>query len=118
MEKDLSKTGYIILFVGLGLIFTALTQITLVILGIIKPFSLFSFKASDFAIDGGVLFPQLPSTLTRDLKVELFPADFINGILNLSANTLLIFIFIFAGFKVASIGVQLLRPIYIKSKND
>ncbi len=112
MERDLSKTGYTILFIGLGLIFIALIQITLVVTGVIKPLPLFSFNASDFAIDGQVLFPQLPSALTEGLKVELFPADFINGVLNLSANTLLVFVFIFAGGKVASIGAQLLRPIY------
>jgi len=118
MEKDLKRTGYIILFAGIILILIGLIQGGLVLTGYLKPAGLFNFSSSDFAIDGEVLFPQLPNSLTNGLKVELFPASLINSVLNLGANTSLVLLFIFAGGKIATVGTQMLRPIYIKQKNE
>ena len=118
MEKDLKRNGYILLGVGIFLIMASLTQITMVFTGNLAPLGLFSFDSSDFAIDGSVLFPQLPSSLTEGVRVELFPAELINTMLNLSINSILVFLFMTAGGKIASIGTQLLRPVYIKQKSE
>lgn len=117
MDKDIKKTGYILLGLGLTFILGALVQIFLVLNGRLKPVGVFNFNSSDFAIDGQVLFPQLPANITNDLQVELFPAELINTSLNLGFNTAFVFILIFAGGKIAGIGTSLLRPIYLK-KNE
>lgn len=118
MEKDLRKTGYALLAVGVFLILVAIIQITLVFTGILKPIGFFSLNASDFALDGRTLFPQLPRAMTSGMKVELFPAELINTSLNLGINTILVFLFMTAGGKIAGIGTQLLRPVYIKQKSE
>jgi len=117
MERDLKKIGYSLLVLGIFLILAALIQITLVFTGSLKPLGFFSFSSSDFAIDGSVLFPQLPQSLTNNMKVEIFPAELINTVLNLGVNTVLVFLFITAGGKISGIGAQLLCPVYLK-KNE
>jgi len=116
MDKDIKKTGYLLLGAGLLLIIGSIVQITLVFTSTVKPIQMFSFLASDFALDGSVLFPQLPSNLTRGMQVEILPAELINTVLNLGINTMFVALLIFAGSKIGSLGVQLLRPIYVKAK--
>ena len=118
MDSDVKKSGYILLSAGIFMIILAVIQVIFVFTANVDPVSLFSFKASDFAIDGAVLFPQLPSNLTKNMSVEIFPADLINKSLNLGANTILMSIIIFAGSKIASIGAQLLRPVNVKLKTN
>lgn len=113
MDKDIKKTGYVLLIAGLVLIIGALVQILLVYTNNVSPIEIFKLNSSDFAIDGQALFPQLPANLTKDLRVELIPAQLINTSLNLGFNTLLCFVFIFAGSKIAGIGVNLLRPVFL-----
>jgi len=114
MESDLKKIGYAFLGLGVIMILGAVIQMIFVFTSVIDPVGLFSFKNSDFAIDASTLFPQLPSDLTKGLKVEILPAELINKALNLSMNTVLMSIIMLAGSKVASIGVNLLRPVYVK----
>ena len=116
MDKDIKKTGYLLLGAGLLLIIGSIVQITLVFTSTVKPIQMFSFLASDFALDGSVLFPQLPSNLTRGMQVEILPAELINTVLNLGVNTVLVFLFITAGGKISGIGAQLLRPVYLKKE--
>ena len=118
MDRDVKRTGYILLGTGLVLIVGSLIQIAFVFTSTIQPIQMFSFLASDFALDGEVLFPQLPSNLTRGMQVEIFPAELINTVLNLGINTMFVVLLIFAGSKIASLGVQLLRPIYVKQKEQ
>lgn len=118
MDKDVKKTGYLLLGLGILIIIAGLVQTILVFTGNLRPIQLFSFTASDFAIEGSVLFPQLPSNLTDGMKVEIFPAQLINNVLNLSMNTALVFIVMMAGGKISGIGAQLLKPIVIKNKNE
>lgn len=112
------KIGYALLAIGLVMILASVIELILVFTSSIHPVKLFSFNKSDFAIDGSVLFPQLPSNLTKDLKVELFPAELINKSMNLGATTILMSLIIFAGSKVSGIGVTLLRPVYVKMKEN
>lgn len=118
MDKGLKRIGYILLGVGILMIVGSVIQIVMVYTGGLRPAQLFTFNSSDFAIDGEVLFPQLPANLTREMKVEVLPAELLNKLLNLGANTALVGMIIFAGSKIASIGTQILRPVYIKKKVD
>ncbi len=118
MDSDLKRTGYALLALGLIMILGAVIQMLMVFSGNISPVGLFSFSNSDFAISGASLFPQLPSNLTKDLKVEIFPAELVNTVLNLALNAMLMSIIIIAGGKIASLGTQLLRPVYVKMKTN
>lgn len=114
MRNTLEKIGYSLLALGVLMILGGVVQMLLVFTGNLDPFSLFTFKSSDFAIDASVLMPQLPSNLTDGLKMEILPAGLINAVLNLSMNTVFMSIIMFAGGKIATIGTNLLRPVYVK----
>ncbi len=118
MDSSIKKTGYALLVAGIIMIVGSILQVVLVFTAVIEPVQLFSFESSDFAIDGKILFPQLPESLTRGMRVEILPADLINTVLNLGANSALVGLIIFAGGKISSIGTQLLRPVYVKVKQD
>ncbi len=113
-----SRLGYAFLFLGFVMIVFAVVQLVFVFTGTISPVSLFEFQASDFAIDGEVLFPQLPSSLTNDMKVELFPVELINSGFNIGANCIFMSLIIFAGSRIAGIGTQLVRSIEVKLKTN
>ncbi len=98
--------GYSLLAVGvLVIIFTA-GSVFVVFTGKILPIQLFNLPAITLSLAPGTK------------PVELMTADAINQTSNLAAHLFLMGFLAGAGQKLASLGVQLVRPIVIKAKDS
>ncbi len=95
-------TGYLLLLGGLVIIFFSAFNIYQVFTKQIQAIQLFSGEGIKVEIPG----LKAPS--------ELIPADQLNEISNLTAHYLLMSFLVSIGFKVSSLGIQLLRPIDVK----
>ena len=98
--------GYILLTVGLVVICLAALNIFQTFTGTLVPYSL--FNSQSVSLDLGTLVPG------QSGKMELFSAKDINLISNLTIHYLLMTFIVSVGYKVASLGIQLLRPISVK----
>lgn len=106
-------TGYLLLFLGLLVIGYSAISIYLVFTKKTQPIQLFT--GSGISLDlSGYMPPGTPKS-----KTDLVSANTLNDISNISAHYLLMTFFVGVGFKVSSLGIQLLRPIEVKlnSKN-
>lgn len=112
-------TGYVLLMVGVLIMFGALIQTLLVFTGKTEPISLFHITAP--TISPSSFMPQLPDgfQLPTDNKqnIELIPSADFNKILDMSTMLFLMGFVLSFGFKIASLGVMLLRPISVKLAN-
>lgn len=108
------------LTVGIFLMVGALIQVLLVFTGKTPPLEVFNFPAPTIPL--GSLMPQLPGNLPISLPTgksasfELIPAKQFNLTLNMSINFFLMGFVMNFGFKIASLGVMLLRPVVVKSQ--
>lgn len=111
-------TGYTLLGVGVLVIIFSALNIFYVFTGRAEPVQL--FHGSGVSLDfGSLIAAQLPAgSKAPSAKTELFPADQVNLISNLTVQIILMGFLAGAGFKLASLGVQLVRPIVIKTKDD
>lgn len=98
--------GYTLLVVGLIVIVFAAVNIFAVFTGKAEPVQLFNFAPVAVALVPG----------TKPL--ELFSAHDLNQTANLGAQLLLMGFLAGIGQKLASLGVQLVRPIVIKTKES
>lgn len=98
--------GYTLLIVGLIVIVFAAINIFAVFTGKAEPVQLFNFAP--------VVLTLIPGTK----PTELFPARDLNQMANISAQLFLMGFLAGIGQKLASLGVQLVRPIVIKTKDD
>jgi hypothetical protein len=112
MEKSIAEKiiGYTLLVIGLVIIAYAALDAINVFTGKSVPFNLFTFQS--ISIDLGKLTNQSlpPGT---DLKQDLFEADLLNKPMNLTAHLLLMGFVASVGFKVATLGIMLARPIKV-----
>lgn len=112
-------TGYILLAAGILVMFGALIQVLLVFTGRIDPFPVFSIEAPKLSLSA--FMPQLPAgslpvpTTTSDQSLELLPTAEFNKMLNMSVAIFLMGFVLSFGFKIASLGVMMLRPIVVKA---
>ena len=95
-------TGYLLLATGLLVMLYSASSIYLVFTKKAPPIQLFS---------GDGIKVEIPGSKTSS---ELIPADQLNEISNLSAHYLLMSFLLGVGFKVGTLGIQLLRPIEVK----
>ena len=101
-------TGYILLFLGLLVIGYSSISIYQVFTKKAQPIQLFT--GSGISLDlSGYMPPGTPKS-----KTDLVPANTLNEISNLSAHYLLMSFLLGVGFKVSTLGIQLLRPIEVK----
>ena len=110
-------TGYILLGVGICVMLFALVNIYLLFTSKIQPITLFDTKGISFDINS--LLPQLPEGVSVGNKpqgMELVPSNTINQTLNLSAHFFLMSFVMTFGYKLASLGVMLIRPVVVKLK--
>lgn len=112
-------TGYILLIAGLLIMFGALIQVLLVFTGRIDPLPVFSIEAPKLSLSA--FMPQLPTGSlplpagTKDQSFELLPTADFNKMINMSITVFLMGFVLSFGFKIASLGVMMLRPIVVKS---
>lgn len=94
--------GYILLSVGILLILFTAFNIISVFTGSAKPVQMFNFE--------GI------GVNTSDLDLDLVSPDLINQTSNLFAHIFLMGFISTVGFKLASLGTMLVRPIVVKVK--
>lgn len=96
--------GYALLIVGVIVIVFAAVSVVTVFTGHAQPVQLFNFSAMSIALAPGAK------------PVELFSARDLNQTANITAQLFLMGFIAGIGEKLASLGVQLVRPIVVKAK--
>jgi hypothetical protein len=117
MDQD-TKTGrvigYLLLVAGVaGISFAAISTYR-VFAGLAQPFNLFSFES--ISVDLSKFIIQSPNE--TPLTQEIIPSILLNKPMNYIAHLLLMSFIASCGFKIAIIGVYLLRPVKIKIKTE
>jgi hypothetical protein len=97
-------TGYLLLIIGVGIIILALLNGYGIFSGVLDPVQFFNF--SPMSIDLG------------QTKQELFSGQDLSQSTNFFLHLILLGFFANIGFKLATLGVQLLRPIKIEVKDN
>jgi len=122
-------TGYSLLGIGIIVMIFATIQIISVFTGKAEPIPLFQYeKTTEKESQGSSFNPtdilnQLQGGSGSELEgmgmpnVELIDPDVLNDILNLTVYYLIMQFLLGLGFKLASLGVQLIRPIHVHMKN-
>jgi hypothetical protein len=106
--------GYILLLIGLVMIFYPVYNVYQVFKGQTLPYHLFSFKP--ISIDLSNFVEGAPQN--ANLNQELVASDLLNKPLDLLAHVILMGFIASAGFKVASLGVMMARTIKVKIKEE
>ena len=118
-------TGIILLSMGILIMLFSLYSVYSVFNGITKAYPVLNLPPITLDLSnlaGGDLPPeqkiQVQQSSSDALKTELVGAEVLNEPLNLFAHLLLMGFVLNVGFKTASLGVQFLRPIKVKLKED
>lgn len=116
-------TGYTLLGIGVVLILFSIISVFLVFTGNTKPAKLFNSAGITFDLSslvGGNLQALKnvgsPNQPAAKKPAEIIPADLINDSTNIFVHLLLMGFIASGGFKLASLGVSLIRPVVIKLK--
>jgi len=102
--------GYILLILGFAIIVYSSVNVLNVFQGRSQPYNLFSFDS--ISMDLSSLAGQaLPSG--EEINQTLVEKDLLNSPMNIMAHLMLMGFIASAGFKIAKIGVTLIRPIKV-----
>lgn len=117
--------GYVLLIVGVGTILFAGVNTYMVFTKKIQPIQLFSFAGVSLDMQQmvtGQLSPEQASFVKKQTgeipKTEIIPANFINDTSNIFAHLMLMGFVASIGYKLASLGTMMTRPIIVKAKNE
>ncbi len=112
--------GYILILSGIGIIlFSALSAYN-VFTGINRPAQLFKFDGISINLSS-LVSQNLPEDAKifmeqNPVKQEIMPASILNNTTNVLAHYLLMGFIASIGFKIASLGTLLVRPVVVKLK--
>ncbi|MBU1326526.1 hypothetical protein KKB64_03740 [Patescibacteria group bacterium] len=104
-------TGYLLLAIGVVVILCSAVSVYSVFTGKTEPITLFRFPA--LTIQPGTQGAGQQALPIAIPSMELIPSSMVNQIANLAAYTFLMSFLSGIGYKIASLGIQLLRPIKI-----
>ncbi len=119
-------TGYILLVIGIIVMIFATIQIILVFTGKANPIDIFQYEktsssTSSADLDINTLLMQMQSGTGQSSNLlpslPFLDPEVINKSLNLLVYYLIMQFLLGLGFKFASLGVQLIRPINVVLKN-
>ncbi|MBP6913441.1 MAG: hypothetical protein KBC00_02420 [Candidatus Levybacteria bacterium] len=102
-EKNI---GYVLLGLGVISMFIAVGVVILTFTGNMSPVSVFNIAAP--TLDTSSFVPKL---LGGGQKIEIIPTTAFNKLLNLGVEFLLMTFILSFGFKLADLGVKLVRPV-------
>lgn len=124
--------GYTLLFTGIGIMLFAAAEILLVFTNQVKPLAMFnSFLTQDSKASSenmNELLTQLQEKNSSGSNVDnilpallsstnsIIPPQVIDQTLNLTVYFFLMSFLLGFGYKIATLGVQLVRPVYVKLK--
>lgn len=111
-------TGNILLFVGIIIMFFAVIEVFMVFTGKQKPISALTVSSADlssFSIENFI--PGLPTALSGNKPTtSILPTKVINDSINLTMFFFLMSFLLGFGFKLSTLGIQLIRPVYVKMR--
>lgn len=106
-------TGYLLLGLGLVIILISALNIYLIFTGKTHPVQIFNFSGISLDLSSTL---GLPSTGLKTAPSELVSPALLNDTTNLFAHLFLVGFFVNVGGKIASLGIELLRPVVVKLK--
>jgi hypothetical protein len=105
--------GYILLLLGLVLIFAFSLNVFLVFTKQASPVSY--FKLPSLTLNTAAFIPdQLKNQIQTPPNMELLSGQALSDMANLTLHLVLMSFLVGVAFKIASLGIQLIRPISIK----
>lgn len=110
-------SGYSLLISGLLIMVFCVINIVMVFTNRAKPFSVFNIPSSNF---GGNSIPLNINTnqSAPQPKIDILPPEVLNKSLNLTTHFFLMSFILGFGYKLASLGIQLIRPINVKLRSN
>ena len=106
-------TGYVLLGVGLVVILASALNIYLIFIGQAHPVQIFNFSGINLDLSTAL---GLPSTGLKTAPSELVSPALLNDTTNLFVHLFLVGFFVNVGAKIATLGIELLRPVVVKLK--
>ncbi len=107
--------GYSLLGAGLFVMLFAVGFVTLMFLGKISPVKVLSIPAPTF--NTASMMPDIPGIpKPAGQNVTLIPTDAFNKLLNMGINFFFMGFILSFGFKLADLGIKLLRPVKVEAK--
>jgi len=115
--------GYLLVFVGVLVMVAAMFNIYSIFVLKERPINLISMPAISLDMSnmvGAEVSPEQLESLKSQgkLTTELMSGEALNQPLNLAAHLFLVGFFLNSGFKLASLGVQFVRPIKVKLRES
>jgi hypothetical protein len=112
--------GYLFLALGLLMIIGSAFGVYYVFTGKFQTFEVFSLPPITLDLSGLMQAenPDMALPPQANLETELVKSDVLNKPLNLIAHILFMGFLMNVGFKIASLGVQLVRPIKVTVKGE
>lgn len=116
--------GYLLLIMGIGIILYSGISAYSVFSGKLQPVQLFNFEGISINM-GSFISQALPAEAQNyvnqnspQIKQEILPAGILNDTTNILAHYLLMGFIASIGFKIASLGTMMVRPIVVKMKTQ
>ena len=122
-------SGYLLILVGIGVMIFCVANVFLVFTNKIKPLEVFNLSASSSSSDSGVNINDLVAQMQKGNsgssnqsipmpKLDILPPEVLNQTLNMTTQFFLMSFLLGFGFKLSSLGVQLVRPINVKLRSS
>ena len=118
-------TGYSLLVVGLLIMAFCVVNMVMVFTNKTKPFSVFNIQPNGSTNTQSLndLASQLQKNSSNGSqaqlpKLDILPPEVLNQILNMTAHLFLMSFILGFGYKLASLGVGLVRPINVKLRPE
>ena len=118
--------GYLVVGIGLVIMVICVVNVFMVFTNRIKPFQTFNLSSSgsNSPINVNDIIAQIqknnPNAQTQSIpapKLDILPPEVLNQTLNMTTHFFLMSFLLGFGYKLASLGIQLVRPINVKLKS-
>ena len=112
--------GYLLLFTGISAMLGSALGVYFVFSGRYDTYQLFNLPAITLDLSGLMQAenPDMVLPTEANLETELVKSDVLNKPLNLIAHILFMAFLVNVGFKIATLGVQMIRPIKVNLKGE
>lgn len=109
-------TGNILLWIGLVAMILPTISVLLVFMKVTPPIEIFDFPPISFDMTQALSANLAPGIKLNSAPMEIMSADMLNQTANIVAHVFLMGFIINLGYRLASLGIQLLRPIKVEMK--
>ncbi len=112
-------TGYLLLIVGVAIILGGAFNIYQIFTGQTTPVQIFHFPSVSIDLSSSLLSSlpaQMRTTVPAMPPTEIISGTMLSATANLVGHLLLMGFMLNVGYKLASLGVQLIRPIVVQGK--